>query len=85
MPADNYADHVARWTAEPPMVMALPEVPDNPGHVWVVYQWDNGHRALSIHLTAEEAAREAAKTGYAHAAKWPLGMDLDDAIREWVS
>jgi hypothetical protein len=55
----------------------------DPAHIWVVYNWDNGYHAISIHLTAEEAAQVAAKTGYAHAGKWPLGVELDDAIREW--
>ncbi len=51
--------------------------------VWVVYSRDRGPYAISIHATAEEAAQVAAKTGYAHAGMWPLGMDLDDAIKAW--
>lgn len=80
---DSYADHVARWTTGQAFLMP-PDEPE-PDHVWVVYSHGNGPYAISIHLTAEDAAREAAKTGYAHAAKWPLGMELGDAIKEWVS
>ena len=86
---DDYADHVKRWTNDttwsPGRLISLPEEETviSPPHVWVVYHWDNGYRTLSIHLTAEEAAQVAAKTGYAHAGKWPLGMDLDEAIKAW--
>ena len=85
MPND-YADHVARWTVTPADFVMAPESVIDPGHVWVVYtNGDNtAYSAISIHMTAEEAAREAARTGYAHAAKWPLGMELTDAIKEWV-
>ena len=86
---DDYADHVRRWTADttwpPGRLMVLPEEETviSPPHVWVVYSRDRGPYAISIHLTAEEAAQVAAKTGYAHAGKWPLGMELDEAIKEW--
>ena len=68
------------WTAGPTFMLPLePE----PAHVWVVYDWDNGNRAYSIHLTAEEAVRGHSRRGYGRIGKWPLGMDLDDAIKEW--
>ena len=68
------------WTAGPTFMLP-PE--HEPPHVWVVYSRDRGPYAISIHLTAEEAAQVAAKTGYAHAGKWPLGMELDEAIKAW--
>lgn len=84
---DDYADHVKRWTNDttwsPGRLMVLPEEPE-PAHVWVIYDWDNGNRAHSIHLTAEEAVMAHSRGAVPRQiGKWPLGMDLDDAIKEW--
>ena len=69
------------WTAGPTFM--LPSEPD-PAHVRVVYDWDNGNRAYSIHLTAEEAVRAHSRGAIPRQiGKWPLGMDLDDAIKAW--
>ena len=87
---DDYADHVRRWTSDttwsPGRLMVLPEEETviSPPHVWVVYGREDTDvfYATSIHLTAEDAARKAAGSGLS-VGKWPLGMDLDEAIKAW--
>lgn len=51
---------------------------------WVVYSFDNGEYAISLHASAADAARSAARCGYGSVAWWPFGTDLDVAIHEWV-
>ena len=75
-------DQQPDWGKFTNRMMVLPQEPD-PAHVWVVYDWDNGNRAYSIHLTAEDAVRGHTQRGYGRIGKWPLGMDLDEAIKAW--
>ena len=51
--------------------------------VWLIYDYDRGPYAQSIHASAAEAAREAAQQGYGRVGFWPLGMELGDAVKVW--
>lgn len=51
--------------------------------VWLIYEYDHGPYAQSIHATAAIAARQAARQGYGRVAFWPLGTELGDALQQW--
>lgn len=50
---------------------------------WLIYDWDHGPYAISLHGTSEDAARDAARQGYGKVGWWPFGSDLRDAIKAW--
>lgn len=54
-------------------------------HVWVRYDYDEGPYAITLHLTCEEAVKATAVAGYGKVAKWPLGIELREAITRWES
>jgi len=53
--------------------------------VWVVYEWDQSPRALSIHFTPEEAIEKHNDFGGngQRIGKWPFGMELHEAVKKW--
>lgn len=50
---------------------------------WVVYDRDNGPFAISVHPNCEDAVRAVARYGYGKVARWPFGMELQEAIETW--
>ena len=50
---------------------------------WLVYDYDHGPYAISLHGNAELAARKAARQGYGKVGFWPFGMELRDAVDLW--
>jgi hypothetical protein len=50
---------------------------------WLVYDYDHGPYAISLHVSAEEAARSAARQGYGKVGFWPFGADMADAVKAW--
>lgn len=52
---------------------------------WVVYDYDNGPYAISLHVSAEDASKSAARQGYGKVGWWPFGEGFRDAIKEWES
>lgn len=69
------------WTTDIRNDQVTPEVPAG---VWVVYYWDDGPRALSIHRT-EETAREALRVSdwsfSGDVAHIPFDADFADTAR----
>lgn len=63
----------------------VPHIADYDAGAWLVYDWDHGAYAISLHASAPEAARSAARQGYGKVAFWPFGSDLADAVKEWES
>jgi hypothetical protein len=57
-------------------------MPDVPG-VWLVYDYDHGPYAISIHEDAPTAARVAARQGYGKVGFWPLDSELREAVDAW--
>lgn len=55
---------------------------DAPGS-WLVYDYDYGPYAISLHESAEIAARGAARQGYGRVGFWPYGMELREAVDLW--
>ena len=65
-------------------VKRLQEIADGTqSAAWLVYAWDYGPYAISLHDSPQDAAREAAVAGYGNVARWPFGMELADAITAW--
>ena len=50
---------------------------------WLVYDYDHGPYAISLHASAEDAARGAARQGYGRVGRWPYGMELREAVSLW--
>lgn len=69
-------------------IVTMENTEDAPlGGVWLVYGWDYGPYAVSVHQTEAEA-REAANFGSAdlpweHVCFWSFGTDLGDTVRAW--
>lgn len=57
--------------------------PSRPAHAWVLYDHDRGPYAIALYDDLEQAAREASRRGYGKVARWPFGMELAEAIKEW--
>ncbi len=55
---------------------------DVPG-AWLVYCYDDGPYAISLHATAEEASRAAARQGYGTVGWWPFGTEMATAVKDW--
>ena len=51
--------------------------------VWLIYEYDHGPYAVSIHPSAEEAARRAAQNGYGKVGFWPFGTEFAEAVNKW--
>lgn len=52
---------------------------------WLVYDYDHGPYAISLHDSAEGAARKAARQGYGRVGFWPFGLELREAVDQWES
>lgn len=52
-------------------------------HVWVRYDYDQAPYAITLHSTCEEAVKASAVAGYGRVAKWPLGIELSEAVKRW--
>jgi hypothetical protein len=52
---------------------------------WMIYDYDHGPYAISLHDTAEDAARKAARQGYGKVGFWPSGVELSEAVKRWES
>lgn len=65
-------------------ILALPRPEaDRPTGAWMVYDYDYGPYVISLHASAEEAARAAAKQGYGRVGYWAYGTQLRQAVEEW--
>jgi hypothetical protein len=51
--------------------------------IWVTYDHDHGPYVIASYATAEDAAQAAARMGYGKVARWDVGTDFVDAIKEW--
>lgn len=51
--------------------------------MWVVYGRNGDPYALSLHSSAENACRDAARRGEGFVAAWPVSMDFFEAVNTW--
>jgi hypothetical protein len=59
--------------------MSEPVAPD----AWVVYDYNHGPYAISLHATAEAATKATAGGGFGRIAPWYFGTEFNEAIRAW--
>lgn len=51
--------------------------------IWMIYDYDGGPYVISLHATAETAARASARQGYGRVGFWPFDLELRDAVARW--